>query len=278
MSGFPRPFASTTCLDGHEYVETLNAYSEASIERVELGYCPDDVEISEVIETYDFEFVAHNYFLPSEDEFILNLASQDEEIRQRSVSYVCDAVEFCGRHGIELYTFHAGFRADPSLSLEFPDEVEPYAECFDSFVHSLRTVLDRTRELDVDLAVENNVVAERNVIDGEPLVLLCDPGECERLFDRVDTDELGLLLDTGHLTVSATTRGYDPMVFVNEATPYVRALHLHTNDGTRDQHRPAGPDSLPRCIYNDFPDVTTSVEATFQDVSELATYLDGLVR
>lgn len=278
MSAERRPYASTTCLEGHGYVETFEAYEAAGVHRVELGYCPVDVDVGELVESFGFDFAAHNYFLPREDDFVLNLASQDDAIRRRSVSYVCEAAEFCDRHDIGLYTFHAGFRADPSLSLEFPREAEPYERCFESFVDSLTAVVERTRDADVELAVENNVVAPRNVVGDEPLVLLCDPGEVERLFDRIDEDEVGLLLDTGHLNVSASTRGYDPSTFVDEVVPYLSAFHLHANDGQSDQHRPVarGDDGL--SLYRRFPDVPTSVEAKFESATDLADHLDALAR
>ncbi|SFG17287.1 Sugar phosphate isomerase/epimerase [Halopelagius inordinatus] len=272
------PFASTTCLNGHSYVETLDAYEDAGLERVELGYCPDTLDMNEIVTSYDFEFAAHNYFRPLDDDFVLNLASRDESIRQRSVSYVCNGIDFCDKHGIDLYTFHAGFRADPNLSLEFPCEVALYDRCFDLFVRSLREVAEYARDTDVELAVENNVVTEENVIEDEPLVLLCEPGECKRLFDSIDPEEIGILLDTGHLNVSAATRGYDPATFVEESAPYLKAFHLHTNNGESDQHRPITPDDSTLDIYQQFPDVVASVEAKFDHASELAAHLDTLVK
>jgi sugar phosphate isomerase/epimerase len=280
MSGRPRtPYASTTCLSGRGYVETLDAYAAADVERVELGYCPETVDLSAVVEEYPFEFVAHNYCLPRDEPFVLNLASPDEHLRRRSIEYVEEAVEFCDTHGIDQYTFHAGFRADPDLSFSFPDGPLPSFEAsFERFCTALETVLSATSETDVGLAVENNVVEPQHVIDGEPVVLVCTPGEVAELYERTEpfADRLGLLLDTGHAHVAASTLGFDLDQFLVEVSPNVGALHLHRNDGFGDQHRPITPDCVEFEMLQRFPDVTRTTEAKFEDVRALKRHLDWL--
>lgn len=267
----PGAYASTTCLDVDGLEATLAAYAEAGVDAVELGYCGDPaVDVGGLVNEYPFDYLAHNYFLPREDEFILNLASADEAIRERSVRYVRDAVEFCDAHGIETYTFHGGFRVDPTLSLEFPtDDVPAYEAAWDRFVDSLRRVVASAEDPDVGLAVENNVLFEDHVVDGEPLLLFCDPGEFTRLFDAVPADEVGVLLDVGHLNVSAHTRGYDRWSVVEEVAPHVEGLHLHWNDGVEDSHGPIGGSSFVSGVLERFGDVPCTLEGRYGGVAEL---------
>lgn len=270
-------FVSTTCLADCGYAETLDAYRDVGIERVELGYCPDPLDVGEIVDSYPFEFVAHNYCLPTDEEFILNLASQDDSIRRRSVRYIEDAIEFCDRHGIDLYSFHAGFRVDPTLSLVFSGtDIPDYETSFETFVMSLCEIVEFAASYDVSLAVENNVVAPRNVADGDPLLLCAEPGEFERVFERVGGDRLSALLDVGHLKISARTLGFDAARFVDEVAPRVTAVHLHANDGSADQHRPSRPGDVTHAFYRRFPDATTSVEASFASATRLREYLDSL--
>lgn len=272
-------YASTTCLSGHGYRETLEAYEATGIERVELGYSPGEVPIEEVVKEYSFEFVAHNYFYPVEDPFVLNLASQDEGIRRRSIEYVNNAISFCHDHGIDQYTFHAGFRVDPDLSLDFPEGPIPeYKKSLETFCRSLETIVDYASGYEVDLAVENNVLAPRNLVDGEPLVLLCEPGEVTSLYNRLDVgaDELGLLLDTGHLRVSARTIGFDPTEFVAEAEDQIAALHLHSNDGNTDQHCAITDEDYAASIHRTFSAVPKTTEAKFDSAEELQDHLRWL--
>lgn len=271
-------YASTTCLCNHNYQETLEVYEAAGIERVELGYCPvPQLNMDSLVGDSSLEFVAHNYCLPTVDEFILNLASPDETIRERSIRYVCDAVAFCDGHDIPRYTFHAGFRVDPSLSLEFPTEdIPPYNECFERFVNSLRQILSHTSEYDVNLAIENNVVTSENVVEDTPVIMFCQPDEFDQLFDIVDSDRLGILLDTGHLNVSGTTLGYDQTKAIKTLSPYVSMLHLHWNDGQNDEHRPSKAGDTSIALFKRFSDCPTSIEATFRDVTSLRNHLHWL--
>lgn len=272
-------YVSTTCLPDYGYQETIEEYAAAGIERVELGYCPDSqLDINSLVSNSSLKFVAHNYGIPTTDEFILNLASPDETIRERSVRYVCDAITFCDDHDIPQYTFHAGFRVDPNLSLEFPmEDVPPYDKCFERFVDSIRQILSYGKKYNVELAIENNVVTTENVAEGTPVVMFCEPNEFERLFDIIDPGRLGVLLDTGHLNVSATTLGYNRAAAVETLSPYVSMVHLHWNDGQSDEHWPSKPDDPSTVMFERFSDCPTSIESKFDDVGSLRDHLDWLL-
>jgi len=246
-------------------VETLDRYRSAGINRIELGYCPNTaIALGEIIESADFDAVAHNYFRPVEDEFILNLASQDKQLRERSVEYVRNGIEFCSQHNIDSYTFHAGFRVDPDNSFEFSANSVPRAEtCLDTFVESLETVLPYAERHGVNVAIENNVVEDEHVINGHPVVLLAGPEEFEALLERIDVE---VLLDTGHLNVAAETLGFNRESFLDVVEPAVAGLHLHTNDGTADSHEPVRPTDWAFEVADRF-DVTTTIEARFPDVT-----------
>lgn len=182
------PYVSTTCLQGVGYRETVRHYEDAGIDRIELGYCPEtEIDLASVLRNADFNAVAHNYLRPVDERSVPNLASQDESIRQRSVEYVRDGLDFCSRHGIDSYTFHAGFRVDPDTSFRFNANTVPDVDsCMETFVESLRTLRPYAEELGVDIAIENSVATDDHMIDGTPVVLLAGPDEFETLIERVD--------------------------------------------------------------------------------------------
>lgn len=274
-------YASTQCLPDLGLEETLAAYSRADIEHVELGYCSDnDVNVSALVEEYPFKFVAHNYFLPVRDEFILNLASPNESLRRRSVEYVKAAITFCEEHDIPRYTFHGGFRVDPDLSLTFPKRSPPdYQECFERFRSSLRTIIDHAMSTSVSISIENNVVTEENVVGGEPLLMFCQPGEFRRLFESVDSSNCGVLLDIGHLNVSAKTFGFDRSMIVDEVVNHLDCFHLHTNDGCTDQHEafdPTSTDDVPWSSRTGLPRIVESHHRTARDIKQLLVRLGDI--
>lgn len=271
-----RPFVSTSCLPGMSYRERLDVFEELAIDRVELGYCPDvTVDLERLVADYSFEFIAHNYFRPVRDEFIVNLASSDDTLRQRSISYVRDGIDFCDRHGIELFTTHAGFRIDPDENLQFETtDVPPASASLETFIESLERILPYADARNVEIAIENNVVAPEHVIDGEPVVLLSEPREFDTLLDAVD---VGILLDVGHLNVASETLGFDRNQFVNRHGAAVRAVHLHTNNRTDDQHNPVQPGSWAYQAWRQVGDVPTTVEAQFDKPAALESHLQLLV-
>jgi sugar phosphate isomerase/epimerase len=266
-------YTSTSCLRGHSYTETLEEYERAGIEAVELGYCPDEsLVLEEVVDEYPFDLIAHNYFRPVPNEFIINLSSTDDEILRRSISYVREGIEFCSRHGIDRYTFHSGFRVDPDENLRFEAKEAPSASsCMETFVDSLERILPYAEERGVSVAVENNVVGSKHVVGGEPAVLLADTEEFEEFLERVDVD---VLLDVGHLKVASETLGFDRESFLELVGPHVSNVHLHTNDGNGDDHRPVEPGDWAFDVWQRFADdATTTVEARFDDVGTLASHL-----
>lgn len=266
-----KPYVSTTCLRGVDYRQTIRSYNAAGIDRIELGYCPDQtVDLGEVLETETFDAVAHNYFRPVEDEFVINLASQDSDIRHRSIEYIRDGIDFCAHHGLGFYTFHAGFRTDPDASFRFDAETVPDSEVsLDTFVESLRPLLSHAAERGVEIAVENNVVEDQHVIDGDPVVLLARPDEFNELLERL---EVNILFDTGHAKVAAETLGFDREHLLKTVKPALTALHIHTNDGTEDSHDPVERTDWAYDIWTRH-DVPTTIETYVDDVSVIEDQL-----
>lgn len=142
-----------------------------------------------------------------------------------------------------------------TLSLQFSGEDVPsYDACFTTLVESLRTIAARLPEYDVDLTVENNVVERDNVVDSTSLLMFARKAEFDALFEEIDPETIGVLLDTGHLKLNATTFGFEYDQFVRHLSPYVDALHLHTNDGTTDSHDSLAPGELRNIRYKSVGD------------------------
>lgn len=265
------PYVSTTCLQGVDYRETIRRYDDAGINQVELGYCSDSaVDLANVVKSTSFEAIAHNYFRPVDDEFVLNLSSQDEAIRRRSIDYVREGIDFCAQNGIDRYTFHSGFRIDPDTSFRFNTDTVPDAKLsLDTFVESLQTLLPFAKDHGINIAIENNVVEKRHMIDGSPVVLLAGPEEFQALFDRIEVD---VLLDVGHLNVAAHTLGFEREQLLETVEPSLSALHLHTNDGTADSHKPVRRTDWAFDVWTDY-DVPATIEAHFDNVFDIKKQL-----
>ena len=225
-------------------------------------------------------FLVHNYFPPPLDPFVLNLASGDANTREQSLDFVSEALALAARLNAPLYSVHAGFITDPAsfgvTSFVFPMPASPDETHFalDRFIAALKTALGTAQQLSVQLLVENNVCSHE--LRGK--LLLQTAEEFLELFCALQSPHLGMLLDTGHLNVTAHTLSFDRMSFVDEVAPYVRALHVHDNNGAADTHQPvqAGSWVLDVLRRPEFADLPIVVEARFETLADLRRHVDWL--
>ncbi|MCO6451617.1 MAG: sugar phosphate isomerase/epimerase [Caldilineales bacterium] len=281
-------YVSTACLPWQEPLpDRLAAYRAFGLDAIELGgnVSVTDEALSMMSRT-DPPLLVHNYFPPPAESFVLNLASMDETIRTRSLDLVMSGLSLAVRLGAPFYSVHAGFVTDPvgfgETSFLFPspaspEEVELAAE---RFLQSISFAARRARELGIEILVENNVCP----LDLQGKLLLQTADEMLELFARLDDLPVGMLLDTGHLKVTAATFGFEPAAFVSAVEPFVRCIHVHDNDGVKDLHWPVEADSwalsiLKRPTFVDLPIVIESkfaaVEALRQHVEFMRNELSG---
>ena len=237
-------YYSTSCLsERYSFSQVLDIYSESGIKNVELGVCNEpDIDLN-ILKNYDFNYIVHHYFPPPKNPFIINLASQNEQIRDKSVVQIIKSIDFCTDFGINLFSFHAGFRIDPEVNFKFapdPDNIPDYETSFNTFKESVLEIVDHAERSGsgVKVAIENNVIQEHNLVDGEnKLLLMCELWEFERLFNEIRSDNLGILLDLGHLKINSNILNFDADEFISRLRNKTFAVHLHENNGRVDQHR-----------------------------------------
>jgi sugar phosphate isomerase/epimerase len=267
-----RIFASTGCVRG-EFWDKLDRYRDAGLEDVELGTTTEPLGdgLVDRLREHARRYVVHNYFPPPAESFVLNLASPDDDVRARSLRLVEHALETAAALGSPLYSVHAGFVSDPTgfdgRSFVFAPGGDAEA-AKDRFREAIGAALDRARDLGVELLVENNVCTPET----RGALLLQAPDEFEELTG------FGILLDTGHLNVSATTLGFDRSEFVRRLGPRIRAFHLHDNDGSADRHEPAAAGSWAREAVRATDAETIVVEALFANVEALRDHVEELRR
>lgn len=275
-------FVSTACLLGVQPIPSrISLYRSYGLNAIELGagVSVDKDSLSQVV-GMECQFLVHNYFPPPHDPFVLNLASGDDDIRQRSLDLVTEALALTAQLDAPFYSVHAGFITDPTsfgtTSFIFTMSASPHEAQFalHRFTTALEIALDCVQLFGVQLLVENNVCSEE--LRGKLLLQTAD--QFLQLFHLLPSPHLGMLLDTGHLNVTANTLGFDRMAFVEKVAPYVRALHVHDNDGTADTHQPVQPGSWALDVLRrpEFASLPIVVEAKFDDVTDLRRHVDWL--
>jgi sugar phosphate isomerase/epimerase len=279
-------YISTAALPPLDMQSRLESMRAIGIDRIELGAnlrCVADEVEPACRRAAGCAFLIHNYFPPPPEPFLLNLAADDGAQRARSLAFCKRAVDLAASIGAPFYSVHAGFRAalDPaSLGkvLQY-DEAVPFERAYSTFVSQIRELITYAQSKHVAILIEPNVVAPFNLRNGRnDFALLATAEEFERLSSDLADMHFGILLDTGHLNVTASTLGFDREEFVECVAAQVAAFHVHDNDGTADQHRPvrAGSWVIDVLRQRPFRTLPIVVESKFGTVDEARAHRDWL--
>ena len=233
-------YVSTNCLESpKDVIKVLKEYKKAGIENVELGSVHSFFDINE-LRKFQFNFLMHNYFPPPKTPFNFNLASSNNIIREKSIMLAKNAINLCNEINCPLYTFHAGFTVDPQqLGKPFKNKNSTEREtAIQIFYDSIIELIDYAKKTDIKLAMEPNVVQEFNLVNGKnELLLFADYEEIRQLYKKISKNQLGLLLDLGHIAVTSYWLNFDKDEFVKNCADKVFAVHVSNNDGMKDQHK-----------------------------------------
>ena len=231
-------YISTLAFKGSSVEDIINV---AEKERYNIEFSsglPFSSEMETIYKNCTVPRMPHNYFPAPEIPFVLNLASLNEDIRRESINHCKRGLDLAKQANAPFFAAHAGFCIDPDpkeLGNQLIAKEFDKAECWSRFLDSLSEILAYAEQLDTPFLIENNVIAEFNLVNGENPLLCCDSAEISRLFKEMNFPKyLGLLLDTGHFKVSAQTLGFNMDVEVEKIASYIKGIHHNDNDGKRD--------------------------------------------
>jgi sugar phosphate isomerase/epimerase len=197
-------------------------------------------------EKYGLTYLIHNYFPPPKDPFVLNLASMDKTVFNRSYHLVSRALSLCMDLGINAYGVHAGFLFDLEVG-ELGGKAGKGHRFFNrkEALHQFAGAIEKLQNSfpAIKIYVENNCYSYANYKkygEDAPFLLLsaADYFELKTLLDS-----LNLLLDIGHLKVSSNSLGRDFRAEAKTLIPQSGYLHLSDNNGSVDQNRGVGKDT-----------------------------------
>jgi sugar phosphate isomerase/epimerase len=179
---------------------------------------------------------AHNYFPAPEIPFVLNLASANKNIRETSITHCINGLKLSEKAGAPFFSAHAGFCVDPNpdelgrkLSLSNPFDRTKHWEIFKD---SLQVVCREAEKMQMKFLIENNVLAPVNVHpNGSNPLFCCDADEMLLMLKEVNNPALGLLIDTGHIKVSAQTLRFNLAEAMEKLTGRVGCIHHSDNNG-----------------------------------------------
>jgi len=197
--------------------------------------------------TSSARFKVHNYFPPPKLSFVLNLASLNSGVANASLEHIKKAIRWTTELGDSTYSFHAGFLMDPKVE-ELGRKVKPRVlsnrrEALSRFIERVNQIDDFAQIHGVKILIENNVLSANNFhnFNSNPF-LMTDADECIYVMNQTSSN-VKLLVDVAHLKVSASSLGFDPIIFLTSCGKWIEAYHLSDNDGTRDSNESISQDS-----------------------------------
>lgn len=199
--------------------------------RADLESTPDDLILQ-----------IHNYFPPPAAPFVFNLASDTLDISELSINLARSAIQIASRLDRPIYSFHAGFRINPTANelgrKLVARELMSRTLALEIFIERVLMLAKEAESLGVRLMIENNVITRFNFSNfGEDPLLLTFPEEIITVMKEMPKN-VGLLLDVAHLKVSSNTLDFDLIDGHERLKPWIQGYHLSDNNGQADSNDP----------------------------------------
>ena len=264
-------YTSSNCKKAERIEKALQGLISAGIKNIELNsagkHIPDITGFLQAFKKeHGLNFLVHNYFPAPEADFVLNPASQNKIILNKTIECCKTSIRLAADLSSSIYSVHAGMRCDP-VSTELSRAITqlytaPYNDAYNTFVRSLTTLCDYALEFNLEIAVENHVLAPFNLKNGKnELLLMCRHEELLKLFEDVNRPNLKVLVDVGHLKVTAATLSFDAGSFIEALKGKIAIFHLSDNNGFEDTHEIIRDDSWFWGALQHFQDAVFVIES-----------------
>lgn len=236
-------FISSSSIKSRNVRTIIETLAEKGIRNIELSGGTDwynDLcsDLFVLKKQFSLNLLLHNYFPPPQKHFVLNLASCDDEIYNKTIKHYKESIALAIELGCSVYGLHAGFFINPMLN-EMGRDLLVKHQFFDKEIAIKRFVegfgfLKELFGTRIKLYVENNVLSGSNysMYNESPLMLTCFD-EYTKLKTVTD---FNLLLDIGHLMVSANTLKLNFIDEVNNLINITNYIHYSSNNLRKDLH------------------------------------------
>lgn len=235
-------YVSSACLKHDKIKDTVDELARNGFKNIELSggtkyYEGYEEDLFELKDKYNLSYLLHNYFPPPRHDFILNLASLNNEIYQKTLEHYEEAISLSRTLGAKRFGFHAGYFIDfntkevgNKISLT---ELYNKEKALEKFCEGYNYLKEKTKG--VELYIENNVLSytNANTFKGQCPFMLTDYEGYEELSSVID---FRLLLDVAHLKVSVNSLNMDFQEQLDKMISISDYIHLCDNDGLHDQN------------------------------------------
>jgi len=218
-------FAQTFTLDPQTPIETISLAHRQGFQGVEitceyprgpLEYTRETIlQVKRLAQKYNMPLLVHAPY------HNVMLADINPRIHEASVQSIKDGIDFAGQIGARIVTIHLGSTTKSRLK-HFCEIVRK------ALLNSIITIIDYAEKYNLTIALENvqsDVHSSWEEAFGKRAEEIID------ILREIDAKNIGVTFDVGH----ANTVG-DPVDFAIKLASYIVNVHMHDNDGTKDQH------------------------------------------
>ncbi len=237
-------YISTACIKSSSIKESVLKLVSAGFKNIELSggtkFYPDyKDDLLKMKKEYGLNYLVHNYFPPPKIPFVINLASQNKEIFQKSIDQCKSAIKLSKELESKKYGVHAGFLIDIKANeigrKLSRSSLSKRKDAIKKFEEGWLYLIEEAGQ-DITLYLENNVFSMTNskTYSNNNPFLLTDYESYLELSDKLD---FTILLDFAHLQVSCNSLGLEFEREVEKLFPLTNYIHLSDNDGSHDQNK-----------------------------------------
>ena len=236
-------YISTSCTKNNKISQSIEFLAKQGFKNIELSggsnyYDNILYDLKELKSRYKLNYLVHNYFPPPKNHFVLNMASLNDVIFNKTMDHYKSAINLAKDVGATKFGLHAGFFIDPGIDqLGNPISFQKVAnkeKAIKRFCDGFSILKEKADS--IDLYIENNVISSANFKTyNENILMLTNSEEYNQLSQKL---EFNLLIDVAHLKVSCNTLGLDfaeELSFLWDKSDYI---HLSDNDGYSDSNLP----------------------------------------
>ena len=237
-------FISTTFVkDKSKVSKALNELQKINFKKVELGSNHRYEKKLNYIKKKKFDYLVHNYFPVPKKDFVINIASLNKTLRERSIAQIKKSIIFSKKINAKYYTFHPGFLSDPlgaRLNSKFYDfnwkkgnvSKKIRIEAWNNMIASLKIIQKFAHKNEVKVCIETE-----GSVKAKDHLLMQKPVEFKKLI-KIFKEKIGINLNLAHLNLASKSFKFDKSKFLNLIKKNLKLVEISHNYGTIDSHKP----------------------------------------
>lgn len=238
-------YVSTTFIkDNLPIKNAISKLFKNSIFNIELGSNHAYEKSYLYLKKYKANYCVHNYFPIPKKSMVINIASQNKQIREKSLKHVKKAIKFSKKINAKLYTFHPGFLTDPdgsNISSKNYDFLwnkkklltSNHKKSWKFMIGSIKKIVRFAKKENVKIAIETE-----GSINSKDHLLMQRPKEYIKFFRIFKKKDIGINLNFGHLNLASKSFKFNKINFINKVSNRIVAMELSHNFGKNDDHLP----------------------------------------